>query len=203
VRSKPSIISGVIHESIFVASQYSVEDEITGGLEAHPLAGSSPTDAARYRSRATACTGIRIDRGRVAQLGERVVRNDEAEGSNPFLSTIGSSREFAGCIPRILPRPYFGHVAYKGAGPLRESPGLKMPGDAGSTPARPKRILREDAVDFYKFWDGIPEGTWVAISNDQERVAGKGLTIEEALEEAKRNGELDPCITRVFRGMIL
>lgn len=40
-------------------------------------------------------------------------------------------------------------------------------------------------------------------SNDQERVAGKGLTIEEALEEAKRNGELDPCITRVFRGMIL
>jgi hypothetical protein len=27
-------------------------------------------------------------RGRVAQLGERLVRNEEAEGSNPFSSTI-------------------------------------------------------------------------------------------------------------------
>jgi hypothetical protein len=26
-------------------------------------------------------------RGRVAQLGERLVRNEEAEGSNPFSST--------------------------------------------------------------------------------------------------------------------
>jgi hypothetical protein len=29
-------------------------------------------------------------RGRVAQLGERLVRNEEAEGSNPFSSTKSS-----------------------------------------------------------------------------------------------------------------
>ena len=28
------------------------------------------------------------DRGRLAQLGERIVRNDEAGGSNPLPSTI-------------------------------------------------------------------------------------------------------------------
>jgi hypothetical protein len=44
---------------------------------------------------------------------------------------------------------------------------------------------------------GIPPGTWVAISHDQERVVGKGLTIEEALQYAKQNGEKKPFILRV------
>ncbi len=44
---------------------------------------------------------------------------------------------------------------------------------------------------------GIPAGTWVAISDDQERVAGKGLTIDEALEDAKQNGEPEPYILRI------
>ncbi len=44
---------------------------------------------------------------------------------------------------------------------------------------------------------GIPAGTWVAISNDQERVAGKGLTIDEALQDAKQNGEAEPYILRI------
>jgi hypothetical protein len=47
---------------------------------------------------------------------------------------------------------------------------------------------------------GIPTGTWVAISHDQERVAGKGLTIDDALQDAKENGELEPFILRVFDG---
>jgi Family of unknown function (DUF5678) len=46
----------------------------------------------------------------------------------------------------------------------------------------------------------IPPGTWVAISQDQERVVGKGLTIEDALAEAKKNGEPEPFIIRVPEG---
>ncbi len=41
---------------------------------------------------------------------------------------------------------------------------------------------------------------WVAISQDQEHVVGKGLTIEEALHEAKQNGEEKPFIIRVPEG---
>jgi hypothetical protein len=44
---------------------------------------------------------------------------------------------------------------------------------------------------------GIPAGTWVAISDDQEGVAGKGLTIDEALEDAKQNGEPEPYVLRI------
>jgi hypothetical protein len=43
----------------------------------------------------------------------------------------------------------------------------------------------------------IPAGMWVAISQDQDRVVGKGLTIDEALKEAKQNGEERPFIIRV------
>ncbi len=44
---------------------------------------------------------------------------------------------------------------------------------------------------------GIPSGMWVAVSQDQERVVGKGLTVEEALQEAQQNGEEPPFIMRV------
>lgn len=44
---------------------------------------------------------------------------------------------------------------------------------------------------------GIAPGTWVAISNDQETVVGKGQTIDEALQGAKANGEKRPFIMRV------
>jgi hypothetical protein len=44
---------------------------------------------------------------------------------------------------------------------------------------------------------GIPAGMWVAISQDQERVVGRGDSVEAALEEAKRNGEKEPFIIRV------
>lgn len=40
-----------------------------------------------------------------------------------------------------------------------------------------------------KLLEGLPPGTWVAISEDQERVVGNGQTIDEALQQAKKNGE--------------
>lgn len=43
----------------------------------------------------------------------------------------------------------------------------------------------------------IPPGTWVAISAAQDRVAGMGATIDEALARAKEDGETEPCILRV------
>ncbi|HEX2713971.1 MAG TPA: DUF5678 domain-containing protein [Candidatus Acidoferrales bacterium] len=53
---------------------------------------------------------------------------------------------------------------------------------------------------------GIPPGMWVAISQDQERVVGKGLTIDEALQEAKQNGEGKPfiiCVPQADSALIL
>jgi hypothetical protein len=45
---------------------------------------------------------------------------------------------------------------------------------------------------------GIAPGTWVAISQDQERVVGTGSTIGEALQNAKGAGEKkQPFIIRV------
>lgn len=43
----------------------------------------------------------------------------------------------------------------------------------------------------------IPPGTWVAISAAQDRVAGMGATIDEALAQARENGETEPSILRV------
>jgi hypothetical protein len=48
-----------------------------------------------------------------------------------------------------------------------------------------------------KLLAGLPPGTWVAISEDQERVVGTGATIEEALREAKEKGEKKPSIIGV------
>ncbi|HEY6350474.1 MAG TPA: hypothetical protein VI636_13795 [Candidatus Angelobacter sp.] len=43
----------------------------------------------------------------------------------------------------------------------------------------------------------IPPGTWVAISAAQDRVAGTGATIDEALASAREHGETEPSILRV------
>ncbi len=53
---------------------------------------------------------------------------------------------------------------------------------------------------------GIPPGMWVAVSSNQEKIVGKGLTVEEALQEAKQNGEDHPFVMRVLErnsGLIL
>ena len=48
-----------------------------------------------------------------------------------------------------------------------------------------------------KLLAGLPPGTWVAISEDQERIVGTGQSIEEALQQAKENGEKKPSIIGV------
>ncbi len=48
-----------------------------------------------------------------------------------------------------------------------------------------------------KLLAGIAPGTWVAISQDQERIVGQGGSIDEALERAKLAGEEHPFLVRV------
>lgn len=48
-----------------------------------------------------------------------------------------------------------------------------------------------------KLLEGLPPGTWAAISEDQERLVGTGATIEEALRQAKEKGEKKPSIVGV------
>ena len=57
-----------------------------------------------------------LQRGDVAQLGERSVRNAEVEGSNPFISTIIESQRLV-CPrgrPAFLRRPGAGREAVQG-----------------------------------------------------------------------------------------
>jgi hypothetical protein len=44
---------------------------------------------------------------------------------------------------------------------------------------------------------GLAPGTWAAISSDQEKLVGTGLTVEQALESARVNGEDKPFMVRV------
>jgi len=45
-----------------------------------------------------------------------------------------------------------------------------------------------------KLLKGLPPGTWVAVSEDQERIVGTGATIEEALRQADQKAEKNPFI---------
>jgi hypothetical protein len=38
--------------------------------------------------------------------------------------------------------------------------------------------------------------SWIALSQDESRVVGRGGTYTEAVEEAERNGEVDPLLIR-------
>ena len=53
------------------------------------------------------------------------------------------------------------------------------------------------AKDLSKILAGVPEGAWVALSNDQETVVAYASELEEALNKAREAGELDPVVTRV------
>jgi hypothetical protein len=44
---------------------------------------------------------------------------------------------------------------------------------------------------------GIPPGTWVAISEDQEKVVATGETIELVMELARQNGHPHPFVIRI------
>lgn len=47
--------------------------------------------------------------------------------------------------------------------------------------------------------EGIPEGTWVALSPDHQTVLATGTTLDEALEGARDTGEESPFVIRVCR----
>lgn len=54
------------------------------------------------------------------------------------------------------------------------------------TPEERVRILRE-----------AKPNSWLALSADESRVVGRGDTYAEAVEEAKRQGEVDPVLLKI------
>jgi hypothetical protein len=48
-----------------------------------------------------------------------------------------------------------------------------------------------------KLLAGLPSGTWVAISSDQDSVIATGHTMEETLKAAQKRGVQQPYIVRV------
>ena len=53
------------------------------------------------------------------------------------------------------------------------------------------------AKDISKILADVPKGSWVALSNDEERVVAYADDLEEALDKAREAGETDPVVTRV------
>lgn len=51
--------------------------------------------------------------------------------------------------------------------------------------------------DLSKVLAGIPKGSWVAISHDEERVLAYASDLEEAIQKAKEAGEENPIVIRV------
>jgi hypothetical protein len=51
--------------------------------------------------------------------------------------------------------------------------------------------------DFAKLFQGIPKGSWAAVSHDEQRVVAHGFDLKEVMERAKREGEDKPILTRV------
>ncbi len=51
--------------------------------------------------------------------------------------------------------------------------------------------------DISKLLVGIPNGAWVAISNDEERVVAFAAELQDAIRKANELGESDPVIFRV------
>lgn len=51
--------------------------------------------------------------------------------------------------------------------------------------------------DISKLLAGIPEGAWVALSNDEGRVVAYAAELQDAIHKAKELGEADPVVFRV------
>ena len=49
-------------------------------------------------------------------------------------------------------------------------------------------------IDLTKL--GKYHGKWVAVSSDQQEIKGVGNTPREAIDSARKNGELKPILTR-------
>jgi hypothetical protein len=53
------------------------------------------------------------------------------------------------------------------------------------------------AKDISKLLSSVPEGAWVALSNDEERIVAYAAELQEVLKKAKDAGEDDPVVLRV------
>lgn len=65
-----------------------------------------------------------------------------------------------------------------------------------TTPAIP-------ALDIEKLTEGVPRGSWVAISAAHDRVVAYGPSVDEAVAEAASQGETAPLIVRVPESAML
>lgn len=51
-------------------------------------------------------------------------------------------------------------------------------------------------MDFTQIYTKY-KGLWVALSDDEKKVMGKGKSVKEAVDEARGNGEKDPILFKV------
>ena len=51
-------------------------------------------------------------------------------------------------------------------------------------------------INMTKIWKKY-KGLWVALKHDQQTVVGSGKTLNEAMDEAHRNGYKSPIMTRM------
>ena len=51
--------------------------------------------------------------------------------------------------------------------------------------------------DLSKLLAGLPKGSWVALSHDEEKVVSYAAELADALEKAKEKGEPNPVVIRV------
>lgn len=57
-------------------------------------------------------------------------------------------------------------------------------------------IVNNMAIDWTKIYKKY-KGLWVALADDEQTVLASGVTLKEALLNAKKKGELDPIVMRV------
>jgi hypothetical protein len=60
-----------------------------------------------------------------------------------------------------------------------------------------KKRMSASTLELSEILKGVPEGAWVAISEQPRRVIAYSPDIQTVLESAKRNGEDEPLIVRV------
>jgi len=54
-----------------------------------------------------------------------------------------------------------------------------------------------EVKNISKLLANVPRGSWVAISQDEERLIAYGAELSDVLKRAKEKGEQDPIVTRV------
>ena len=57
------------------------------------------------------------------------------------------------------------------------------------------------AIDWTTIFEKY-KGLWIALNDDEQTVVGSGKTLEEALEEASKNGYDEPIVTRMPEDLI-